>query len=79
MCALVFAIIIKHNHHTPKTTQTKKAKADDGEEMDDLVSAPRMVLHSFLTKYFPVEDVEMTEDELNKLQVQVRGVCVCCV
>ena len=71
----------RHHHHHPRThtpthTQTttkhQQAKADDGEELDDLVSAPRMVLQQLIAKHFPVRGVNMTQDELNKLQVQVR-------
>jgi hypothetical protein len=45
-----------------------QARADGGDEMDDLLSAPRMVLSQFVDKWFPDADSETTAYPTSRLQ-----------
>jgi hypothetical protein len=45
-----------------------QARADGGDEMDDLLSAPRMVLLQFVDKWFPDADSETTAFPTSRLQ-----------
>jgi hypothetical protein len=45
-----------------------QARADGGDEMDDLLSAPRMVLSQFVDKWFPDADSETTAFPTSRLQ-----------
>jgi hypothetical protein len=57
-----------------------QARADGGDEMDDLLSAPRMVLSQFVDKWFPDADSETTAfstSRLEKLLLDVSSVWLC--
>lgn len=45
-----------------------QARADGGDEMDDLLSAPRMVLSQFVDKWFPDAEAETSAFPTSRLQ-----------
>lgn len=59
-----------------------QARETGGDELDDLVSAPRMVLQQYIDKWFPEDPEEiarMSEKALSKLLLDVSGACWCCL
>lgn len=45
---------------------------EEGDDMTDIVSAPRMVVTQFIRHHLPVSDVNVQTAELDSLVVQVR-------
>jgi hypothetical protein len=52
-----------------------QAREEAGDEMNDLVSAPKMVLGSFVRNWFPVDEelVSLSPRDQDKLLLQVRS------
>jgi len=50
---------------------TNQTREEEGDVMDDFVSAPKRVLHMFITHHFPIDDCDLTPHELDLLQHQV--------
>ena len=50
---------------------TNQARDEEGDSMDDFVSAPKAILQLFLTRHFPTDDCELMSHELDLLQHQV--------
>lgn len=68
--------------HTFNNTQPQARESAGGDELDDLVSAPRMVLQQYVDKWFPEEPEElarMSERSLKKLLLDVSTLLVVCL
>lgn len=50
---------------------TNQTRDEEGDVLDDFVSAPKRILHLFLSKHFPTGDCDMQPHELDLLQHQV--------
>lgn len=54
-----------------------QARGTEGDELEDLVSAPKMVLTTFVRNWFPTRGLgmssELSHHSLDQLEVQVRG------
>ena len=59
--------------NTASALSRAEAGGGNAEGLDDLVSAPKVILENFITNYLPVRGVDMDASQLNHLVVQVRG------
>ena len=50
---------------------TNQTRDEEGDSMDDFVSAPKRILQLFLTKHFPTDNCDMDTHGLDLLQHQV--------
>lgn len=50
---------------------TNQTRDEEGDSMDDFVSAPKRILQLFLTKHFPTDHCDMDTHGLDLLQHQV--------
>ena len=50
---------------------TKATMDELGAELDDFVSAPKVIMQQFLEKQFPVRNKGLSDHELQKLRTQV--------
>ncbi|DBA83686.1 TPA: hypothetical protein ACH3X1_016793 [Trebouxia sp. C0004] len=50
---------------------TNQAREEEGDVLDDFVSAPKRILQLFLSKHFPTDDCDLAPFELDLLQHQV--------
>lgn len=50
---------------------TNQTREEEGDVLDDFVSAPKRILQLFLTKHFPTDDCDLALFELDLLQHQV--------
>lgn len=67
MLILLLALLTSHRCHD------LQAMEEEGGQMDELVSAPKMVLQGFIRNWFPEEAPEgMAPKQLDALLVQVR-------
>lgn len=61
--------------HTPLPSQARESA---GDELDDLVSAPRMVLQQYIDKWFPDDPADlprMSDRAIKKLLLDVSVLC----
>jgi hypothetical protein len=74
---MVFVLLPLTNPY-PYPPPTPQALEEEGAQMDELVSAPKMVLQGFIRNWFPEEAPEgMAAKQLDALLVQVRLLCSC--
>ena len=52
---------------------TNQTRDEEGDCLDDFVSAPKKILQMFLTKHFPTDDCGLLPHELDLLQHQVSS------
>lgn len=57
---------------------TNQMRDEQGDEMDDFISAPKQILHQFLQNHFPLNSCDMASYELDVLQHQVQQARVLC-
>lgn len=50
---------------------TNQTREEEGDVLDDFVSAPKRILQLFLSRHFPTGDCDMEPHELDLLQHQV--------
>lgn len=50
---------------------TNQMRDEQGDDLEDFISAPKQILHQFLSKHFPLNSCDMTGYELDILQHQV--------
>lgn len=50
---------------------TNQTRDEEGDVLDDFVSAPKRILQLFISRHFPTGDCDMEPHELNLLQHQV--------
>ena len=48
-----------------------------GAPLDDFVSAPAVIITSYIQKWFPDSERDLTVNQLNGLQAQVTGRVLC--
>jgi hypothetical protein len=64
----------------PPSNPPPQVLEEEGDELSDIVSAPRMVVTQFLRHHMPTGDVGLSNAQLDSLVVQVgaggRGSCV---
>ena len=51
---------------------TNQARDEEGDVLDDFISAPKKILHLFITRHFPTGTCDMQQHELDLLQHQVH-------
>ena len=57
----------------PFTPSTRQMLEEDGDDMTDIVSAPRMVVTQFIRHHLPISSVNLSTEALDSLVVQVSG------
>jgi len=61
-----------HTHAHAHTRTRTQVIEEEGDELNDIVSAPRMVISQFIRHHLPISrDVNLSENQLNSLVVQV--------
>ena len=50
---------------------TNQMRDEQGDDLEDFISAPKQILYQFLSKHFPLNSCDMTGYELDILQHQV--------
>jgi hypothetical protein len=50
---------------------TNQTREEEGDCLDDFVSAPKKILQLFLSRHFPTDDCDLAPFELDLLQHQV--------